>query len=87
MRYTFILTLAALAGCGGTTMFHSANSTRVVICNGAGLWMIPGTTASSQYHNCRENYLKAGYVEGPPSVRPSPMETPPPQGLPLEERE
>jgi len=71
-RYAFILlAVAALAGCvSGTTAFHSSDGKFNVVCRGAGLWWLPGTTASSDYHTCRETLEKSGYLEGPVPVRP-----------------
>jgi hypothetical protein len=72
-RYAFILlALAGLAGCvSGTTTFHSPDGRLNVVCHGAGFWWVPGTTASSEYHACREAQLKSGYIEGPVPVRPT----------------
>ena len=47
--------------------------------------MIPGTAASSEYNNCREKYLKSGYVEGPPPVRTFSVTTPSLSPLPPEQ--
>jgi len=78
-----LLALVGLAGCiSGTTMLHSPDGNHVVVCTGAGLWMIPGTMASTKYHNCRETYLKSGYIEGTPPAHMPPMPTPP---LPLQD--
>jgi hypothetical protein len=71
MRCAFILlALGVLAGCSGTTVFHSPDGRFNVVCHGAGLWWVPLTTASSDYHACRDAQLKAGYREGPVPVRP-----------------
>ena len=82
MRHALILlALTLLAGCAsGTTMFHSANGRQNVICRGSGLWWIPWTTASSDYHACQEVQRKSGYLEGPVTARPAPatIYTPPP---------
>jgi len=77
VRYAFVLlALAALAGCAsGTTVFHSSDGRQNVICRGAGLWWVPGTTASKEYSACREAQRKSGYLEGPSPSRPSPGST------------
>jgi len=85
MRYVFIVlaSLVALAGCAsGTAMFHSPDGQHVVFCKRPDLWMIPATRASTEYSNCRENYLKTGYIEGPPPARTYPMPTPSLRPLP-----
>jgi hypothetical protein len=77
VRCAFILlALTPLPGCvSSTTVFHSPNGRSNVVCHGAGLWWLPGTTASSDYHACRETQQKSGYIEGPARVRaiPAPM--------------
>jgi hypothetical protein len=47
-----------------TTVYHSADGKQTGVCSGAGFGFIRGTLAISQYHNCQEAYLAAGYVEG-----------------------
>ena len=66
-----------LAGCvSETTVFHSPDGKYTNVCSGAGFGIIRGTMAMNEYRNCREAYLKAGYIEGPaPSV---PQASPPP---------
>jgi hypothetical protein len=50
-----LLAGVALAGCGSkTSVFHSPDNKYMVTCSGEG------------YRDCRESYLKAGYIEGPP---------------------
>jgi hypothetical protein len=60
-----------LAGCvSETTAFHSPDGKYTSVCSGAGFGIIRGTIAMNEYRNCREAYLKAGYIEGPaPPVR------------------
>jgi hypothetical protein len=66
----------ALAGCvSETTVFHSPDGKYTVVCSGAGFGIIRGTMAMNEYHNCREAYLKAGYIEGP---APNPVQVPAP---------
>ena len=74
MRYlSIVVAVAALAGCAsGTTVFHSTDAKFNVVCHGAGLWWLPGTTASSEYQACQAAQEKSGYLEGPAPVRPIP---------------
>jgi hypothetical protein len=84
-RFPWAITIVAgaigLAGCiSETSAFHSADGKYTVVCSGAGFGIIRGTMAISEYHNCREAYRKAGYIEGP---APNPAEaTPAPAPLP-----
>ena len=65
MRYVTLLSALCATGCiSETSVFHSADGKQTGVCSGAGFGIIRGTLAISQYHNCREAYLKAGYVEG-----------------------
>ncbi len=49
---------AGLAGCGSkTAVLHSPDSKYMVTCSG------------EEYRDCRDKYLKAGYIEGPPRPR------------------
>jgi len=76
MRRAFIfLALAVLAGCGGTTVFHSSNGRQSITCHGAAFWWMPGTTANHDYHACQEVWRKSGYIEGPVTARPAPITT------------
>jgi hypothetical protein len=55
-----------VAGCiNETSVFHSVDGKQTGVCSGAGFGIIRGTMAISQYHNCREAYLKVGYIEDP----------------------
>jgi hypothetical protein len=58
--------LIALAGCvSETSTFHSPDGRYTVACSGAGFGIVRGTMAMNEYRNCREVYLKAGYIDGP----------------------
>lgn len=72
MRVSATVMLAAgiaLLGCvNETTAFHSPDGKYTAVCSGAGFGIVRGTMAASQYNNCRQAYLAAGYVEGPAPV-------------------
>jgi len=60
---TLLLALGAAGYVNETRVFRSADGKQTGVCSGAGFGLIRGSMAISQYHNCREAYLKAGYVE------------------------
>ena len=76
MRYSMfalLITGVILIGCiNETSVFHSPDSKYIGVCSGAGFGIIRGTMAINQYNNCREAYLKAGYIEGPLASTQSP---------------
>ena len=78
MRYSMfalLITGVILVGCiSETSVFHSPDGKQTVVCSGAGFGIIRGTMAINEYHNCREAYLKAGYIEGP---APASTQSPP----------
>ena len=65
IRHGIWLLALSVAGCiSETSTFHSPDGKYTNVCSGAGFGLIRGTMAINEYHNCREAYLKAGYVEG-----------------------
>ena len=65
LRYlTFALVLCATGCISETSVFHSPDGKQTTVCSGAGFGIVRGTMAINQYHNCREAYLSAGYIEG-----------------------
>lgn len=73
-----IVNAAVLGGCvSETTVFHSPDGKYTNVCSGAGFGIIRGTMAMNEYRNCREAYLRAGYIEGPAQGMP-PAPTPAP---------
>ena len=83
MRYLLAVAAVIIVGLNGciseTAVFHSQDGRYTVVCSGAGFGIIRGTMAINEYHNCREAYLKAGYIEGPaPATSPVPVPAPPP---------
>ena len=64
MRWMTLLLALGTAGCiNETSVFRNADGKQTGVCSGAGFGIIRGTMAIAQYHNCRDAYLKAGYVE------------------------
>lgn len=60
------------SGCvSETTVFHSPDGKYTNVCSGAGFGIIRGTMAMNEYRNCREQYLRAGYIEGPAPNSPT----------------
>ena len=68
LGYAVLLFVAfCVAACvNETSVFHRMDGKQIGACSGAGFGIIRGSMAISQYHNCREAYLKEGYIEGPP---------------------
>jgi len=56
-RCALSLLVVALVACSRETAFHSPDGGRFIVCKGDG------------YRACREAAEKAGYVEGPPTIR------------------
>jgi hypothetical protein len=70
MRWVTLLLVLGTTGCiNETSVFHSADGKQTAVCSGAGFGFIRGTMAINQYHNCREAYLKAGYIEDPAATK------------------
>jgi hypothetical protein len=85
MRYSILTTtmaamLTVLAGCvSETSAFHSPDGKYTFVCSGAGFGIIRGTMAMNEYRNCREAYLRAGYIEGPAAAGAQPAPAVPPR--------
>lgn len=66
IRYGIWLLTLCLAGCiSETSTFHSPDGKYTNVCSGVAFGLIPMAIAINEYHKCREEYLKAGYIEGP----------------------
>jgi hypothetical protein len=67
VRCGWLLSVFCTAGCASeTSVFHKAEGDQTGVCTVSAMGLIPMAFAMSQYSKCREAYLKAGYVEGPP---------------------
>ena len=64
IRHGIWLLALSVGGCiSETSTFHSPDGKYTNVCSGAGFGLIPTIMAINEYHKCREEYLKSGYVE------------------------